>query len=263
MQVTTSDRTQLARLGFVVRRGVFDPAPLAAEVTRALREGTSPLPEAGEPPRFRYVPMMCELTPVSLRLLDQLAVLAGDLLGDEVLPTRAKGVEYRAPTGWHADTNLNVHSIGMLAYLDPMEAGQGALEVVPGSHEELSAHALAPTGNVFGAHRSLELATDPGDLIIMDERLLHRSTSADRRRQWRVDYLPVPRTPTQRAVVRGYFKELLAGDDGYDRDRYPSYGAHWRTSSRPSNAVLGALGAYDAWPGNKECRPPGEPTFRR
>lgn len=246
MQVRTSDRTQLARLGFVVLRGVFDPAPLAAEVTRALREGTSPLPEAGELPRFRYVPMMCELTPVSLGLLDQLAVLAVDLLGDEVLPTRAKGVEYRTPTAWHADTNLSVRSIGMLAYLDPMEAGQGALEVVPGSHEELSARALAPTENVFGAQRSLELATDPGDLIIMDERLLHRSTSVDRRRQWRVDFLPVPRTPAQRAVARGYFRELFADDDGYDRDRYPSYGAHWRTSSRPSTAILGDLGAYDA-----------------
>ena len=83
--------------GFVVLRGCFDPAPLGAEIDRAFAEGFLPasgltvLSQGTGEVSFRYLPMMCERTPVSLGLLDRLAAVAGELLGREVLPGRVKG----------------------------------------------------------------------------------------------------------------------------------------------------------------------------
>ena len=39
---------------------------------------------------FRYVPMLCKRTPVSLALVDALAVTAAKLLDRAVIPVRAK-----------------------------------------------------------------------------------------------------------------------------------------------------------------------------
>jgi hypothetical protein len=36
------------------------------------------------------------------------------------------------------------------------------------------------------------IETEPGDLIVIDEHLFHASSGGAVRRQWRVDYLPVP-----------------------------------------------------------------------
>ena len=83
---------------------------------------------------FRYVPMMCERTPVSVGLIDRYAVIAAELLGRPVLPGRAKGTWYQSDTGWHRDSVGDIASLGVLAYLEPLDAATGALRVVPGSH---------------------------------------------------------------------------------------------------------------------------------
>jgi hypothetical protein len=58
----------------------------------------------------RYVPMMCEQTPVSLAFLDAFAHPAAVLLGGPVLPVRAKSVLYFAATAWHRDSVQDVPS---------------------------------------------------------------------------------------------------------------------------------------------------------
>jgi hypothetical protein len=70
--VTTSFDTT----GYVVLRAAFDAASLAPELDRALdegvgRRGDAQVGDAGI--AFRYVPMMCEWTPVSLALIDTMA----------------------------------------------------------------------------------------------------------------------------------------------------------------------------------------------
>ena len=56
----------------MVLRGVFDPAPLSEEVDLAFAEGFRPGHEGHVislgtgTVRFRYLPMMCDRTPVSL-----------------------------------------------------------------------------------------------------------------------------------------------------------------------------------------------------
>src|SRR5689334_20753130 len=83
---------------------------------------------------FQYVPMMTAETPVSLSLLDRAGALAEALLGAPVLPTRAKAVRYTGNSPWHTDSESRVTSIGVIAYCEALQAGNGALRVLPGSH---------------------------------------------------------------------------------------------------------------------------------
>lgn len=237
-------------LGFAVLRRFFDAPPLAEEMDRVLRDGlVSDLPAPGAI-RFRYVPMMTGETPASLALLDRIEGLALELLGGPVLPTRAKGTVYSGASPWHTDSTLPLVSIGFIAYLEPLGEHEGALRVLPGSHHAAFRDALRAIGvegaaaPAFPAH---VVATEPGDLILMDEHLFHASFGGRIRRQWRVDFLRDPESEDGDALVKSYFAGIYPPDwdGGYDVDRYPSYGLDWRRSSRASVARLGALGVYE------------------
>ena len=92
------------------------------------------------------------------------------------------------------------------------------------------------------------LATDPGDVILMNEHVLHAAFGGSVRRQWRVDYLRVPVGIEEITLAKSYFASLYdhEWDGGYDVDRYPSYGPDWRRSSRAAVTQLEALGVYEA-----------------
>jgi hypothetical protein len=230
--------------GYVVLRGAFDPAPLSAEVDRALADG---LPGAFAADvaggiSGRYLPLMNERTPVSLELLDRFGAVAADLLGRAVLPVRAKCVVYFGDAGWHHDSDLDMASLAFAAYLEPLDAGNGALRVRPGSHRRPEAADVIDHGS-----EGVALPTEPGDVIVFDERLWHASFGGTDRRQWRVDFVVEPRTASEEAAVRAYFAGTYAPDwdGGYDVDRYPTYGPHWLASGRPAVERLRELGVYD------------------
>ncbi|HLM64349.1 MAG TPA: phytanoyl-CoA dioxygenase family protein [Acidimicrobiales bacterium] len=228
------DVARFADAGFVVLRNVFDPAPLSHEVDRALNEGLTSRPGTGGD-AFRYLPMMCERTPESLALLDTLARPAAQLLGRPVIPLRGKGTRYSGATAWHRDSEVDVDSIGCVAYLEPLRAGTGALRVVPGSHRDPS----------LGESLAEAIETVPGDVIAFDEHLLHASFGGVGRRQWRVDFLADP-DAAEVARLRGYLATIFdpAWDSGYDAGRYPSYGAAWLRWPRPWVERLRELGVY-------------------
>lgn len=234
--------------GFVVLRGAFDPGPLSDEVDRAFAKGLRASPTdntGGGGVEFRYVPMMCERTPVSMSLIDALAGPAADLLGRPALPVRAKGTRYFGGSAAHRDSELEVASVGFLAYLEPLTASSGALRVRPGSHV-----AFATDGNdALDALEALSEAveTEPGDVIAFDEHLMHGSTGGRDRRQWRVDFVVDPVDAAETARVRESFSLIFPADwEGrYDVDRYPSYGAYWRSTNRPWVERLRELGVYE------------------
>ena len=251
LMVTLQPLSELAEtfraFGFVVLRQFFDPAPLAGEVDEALADGLLSGGAHVRGARFQYVPMMTSRTPESLSLLDRAATVAEAVLGGAVLPTRAKAIRYIGDTPWHIDSALAIESIGFLAYLEPLRADTGALRVLPGSH-------LQPfAGLVRARARAADLwipdhvvLTEPGDMIVMDEHLLHASAGGGVRRQWRVDHLRVPDGEDARSRTKAYFAELFAPEEScYDVDRYPSYGSGWHRSGRPAVEQLGALGVYE------------------
>jgi hypothetical protein len=159
-----------------------------------------------------------------------------------VLPLRAKGTRYGGSSGWHSDSELDVPSIGFVAYLEPVEAHNGALRVQPGSHRS------GPTDDAARPVAEGEaLETAPGDVIAFDEHLVHGSSGGFSRRQWRVDFLIDPLDAQEETLVRDYFGRIYAigWDGGYHADRYPSYGSAWRNANRPWTQRLRELGVYD------------------
>jgi hypothetical protein len=260
-----SQATQFRESGFVVLRGAFDPAPLSVEIDRAFAEGLWPgvgahvISQGTGDVSFRYLPMMCERTPVSLELLDRFAIVAAQLLGRDVLPGRAKGSRYYGDTGWHRDSENSLATMGFLAYLEPLRTRTGALRVLPGSHEDLSV-TLPPS---FGSDNDVSdhaIQTEPGDVIAFDEHLIHGSQGGNERRQWRVDFVVDPGSSEEEARAQEYFAQIFPNGQrkpSYDASIYPSYGPYWQTLDRPWTARLYELGVY------QRARVAEQPPFRR
>jgi hypothetical protein len=237
------------RDGFVVLRGAFDPSALAEEFDIVRRDafGDCQLAETraqgSGTVTFLYAPMMGERTPVSVALIDRVSVHAAELVGRPVLPGRAKGTWYEGDTAWHRDSTDDLVSVGVLAYLEPLDATTGALRVLPGSH----VHADAPLPE-RGATAGEALETEPGDVIIFDEHLIHGSARGRLRRQWRVDFVIDPGNERELAAVDVWFAQSIPDErleTAYDAERYPSYGPHWQALDRPWTSRLRELGVYD------------------
>jgi hypothetical protein len=242
---------QFRESGFVVLRGLFDPAPLGKELDRAFGEGFRPgdevnvLSQGTGNVSFRYLPMMCERTPVSLALLDRLAIVAAELLGREVLPGRVKGTRYFGDTAWHRDSEQALATMGFLAYLEPLKSQTGALRVVPGSHISQFPLPTGFKGKLAGQSQAVQ--TEPGDVVAFDEHLVHGSHGGTERRQWRADFVVDPKTADEETRVDGYFGQIFAAGQGkapYDATRYPSYGPYWQSLDRSWTARLDDLGVY-------------------
>jgi hypothetical protein len=254
VEIGDDEREHLLTDGFVVLRQAFDPAPLTDEVDRSLtlgwRDEVAPHRGSGGV-RFRYLPMTSARTPVSLDLVERFWPTAGALLGRRVLPGRAKGTEYLGGAGWHRDSGLPVASVGFLAYLEPLSPGRGALRILPGSHrdehvvERFLAEAEAEPGR-DEAGRAVE--TDPGDVVVLDEHVLHGSSGGVRRRQWRVDYVAEPESEAEEAEVRAWYAGSFppGWEPGYDIELFPSFGPDWLGSGQPWVAAMARLGAYEA-----------------
>jgi hypothetical protein len=230
---------ELRHAGFVLFRRFFDPVPLAVELDGAIRDGISPTQPvqrfaAGNGTvSLQYVPMMCERTPVSMDLTSILASVAEDLLQRAVLPGRAKGTKYVGDTSWHRDSELGIASLGCIAYLDRLTAATGALRVVPLSHRNRTIELPAA-----GCHTGVTIESEPGDVIVFDEHLVHGSSGGRERRQWRVDFVIDP-ADSEIAAVQQWFAQSVPderGDVGYDARLYPSYGEYWQ-SRHPRSAT--------------------------
>ena len=236
--------------GFVVLRGFFDPGPLAAEIDSVLADGLCTRHSDVSGTRFQYVPMMTAQTPESLSLLDRAEQVAAALLEGPVLPTRAKGVRYFGETSWHTDSEGLLLSVGALAYLEPVGAESGALRVLPGSQHPQFGNAIRAVGAATLTASPLPahvIATEPGDLIFLDERLFHASVGGETRRQWRADFVKAPVGPEAVRRTKAYFANIYPADwdGGYDVDQFPTYGPDWLASNRPAVAQLEALGVYE------------------
>ena len=232
--------------GFVVLGGFFEPDSLATEIDRVMANGLGTDMSRSGNIQFQYVPMMTAETPVSLSLLDRAESAASAVLGGPVIPTRAKGVRYFGDTPWHTDSDSSLISVGFLAYLEPVRAESGALRVLPGSHHPQFGDAIRALGTADLTALTLPyhvVATEPGDMILLDEHLFHASFGGGTRRQWRVDYVQSPVGAEAEHRTKLYLASIYAPDwdGGYDVNRYPSYGPDWRNSqSRIRGAARGA-----------------------
>lgn len=190
-KVSSVDVAHYRRDGFVVLRDAFDAPRLTAEARAALEDGfvaraaTNVSAEAAI--AFRYLPTMSERAPYCLELLRNFAGRARRLLGTDVLPVRAKAVEYHGSSSWHRDSEADVASAGFACYLEPLTATTGALRVVPGSHRD----GRPATGEAD--RDAVAIETVPDDVIVFDEHLLHSSAGGNVRATRRRSVEPAQR----------------------------------------------------------------------
>jgi ectoine hydroxylase-related dioxygenase (phytanoyl-CoA dioxygenase family) len=242
-------RQHFDTFGFAVLRRFADVDALSAEFDACMSDAfadPSHTNSGSAGNEFRYVPTMCERTPNSLALMRQLAPVASAILHAPVLPSRAKATRYRGSTKWHRDLDSSLRTVSFLFYLQPVVAESGALRVLPGSHFAAYAGAIQQYVTMTGAVPGTAIPTLPGDAIALDERLFHASSGGLERRQWRVDF--VADLPGTDQALRDYFAGQYAPgwNGGYDVDRYPSYGEHWRSLDASWSRRLDELGAFQA-----------------
>jgi hypothetical protein len=108
---------------------------------------------------------------------------------------------YVGDTGWHSDTDWSGKARGkpprvfykMAFYLDPVDAGSGALRVIPGSHrygdrfaEDLQA-VLRGAQEALGIHGSqvpaIPLRSEPGDVVVFNQNTKHSAWGGSNRRR--------------------------------------------------------------------------------
>lgn len=245
--------------GYLVLPGFFEPA-----LVEGLRDEIVRTMLAVHGDRYHERPAMsgmaghytCLLGPWAPRTVDlvdsrRLVGLAERLVGGSVLPSPCdtQGILYFDHAGWHDDTGIAIRGVKFVAYLEPLQADDGALRVLPASHR------LPDAGRAFGHLYSLDvqvpdvpgqvLATRPGDVIAFDPLLYHASWGGRDRHQWSTMYLRDAITPSWRQGLIDWY------DDG------ASYVENLPEGWRPFDHTWVAEGSGDnAFPGSSRLRLP-------
>jgi hypothetical protein len=150
----------------------------------------------------RFIPMFLERDEYLRSLLDDPRVtgIAKALLGEPYRVNGSDGSIYDCGTLYHSDgygADMSVLNIKMALYLEPVDASSGAIRVLPGTHHHEDAFSrklhevlyrnMESSPEAFGASitqvPSHVLASEPGDLLLWNYRLLHASCWAGNRRR--------------------------------------------------------------------------------
>jgi phytanoyl-CoA dioxygenase PhyH len=250
--------------GYVVLRGLFDQrevAELTGEVTRELTAAFGVIGAAPDTGGVSgdYLPLTVDRAPLSQALMaddPRLYQGAAALLDSPVVPTPPIGTCFTSNAGWHTDQGPAIGGLKYLAHLQPRTAADGALRVIPGSHEpgftaRLRAYwRLDPATQGFAGWPvpCVALETAPGDVIAFDEHLWHSSSGGERRLAWTVEYLPWPGLgdPDRLRVTR----ELITDCADFDVDGWPAWSDWVAGATTPSRKLaverLRLLGVVDA-----------------
>jgi Phytanoyl-CoA dioxygenase (PhyH) len=259
--------------GFVVLPGWLDEpqaAELSQELDRALRDGYRAHfgdREASDDVFGRWLPMMSrQRTPISLGLVEDPRFLgaARQLLDGPVLPTFAEGYLLSGEAGFHSDCGTGSQGVKFVAYLEPLTAATGALQLLAGSHHPDFGAAIASwdirhpamdSEGLRGKLATLPCAaaeTQPGDVIAFDWHTWHASVGGRDRRQWTISYAKDPATSDEAGRLRDFLASLVPdGDQPFDHHANPCYDRHWLDpdSAHPDRAALSArmrqLGVFE------------------
>ena len=153
--LTTDEVAQFDALGFVIRRGAFGSAEVAAavrELEAVCADFLGHAPGGGDVVwKPRFVEGSRALT--DLVADDRVYLAVCDLLGDDVLWSGSECMwsfdDSLADHDWHADggwlpEQTAPFRLKVMLYLDPLRADTGALRVIPGSHRSLLHESLLP-----------------------------------------------------------------------------------------------------------------------
>jgi phytanoyl-CoA dioxygenase PhyH len=187
--------------GFLVLVGALDGVTLGGlieEVDAAIATAGPRDTETGGV-TGHYVPAGDRQT--SAELVQRFQPLAEQLLGREAFPVAAHEILFFGEAWWHVDVGPDVPALKVAAYLETLDAGSGALRVIPGTH-------LIPQGELAALHRMnphqvpcYVIESKPGDVIVFHAHLWHAALNGRDRRQWSVEYFAFPANERERSEL--------------------------------------------------------------
>lgn len=111
--------------------------------------------------------------------------------GKRLVQTASTGNLHAGDNPWHVDgVGTRGAHVRINVYLDPVAVGRGCLLVVPGSHRFAPRQSGSPRAPIIplpgwydpaGAWIGLE--SEPGDVVVIDRRLIHAALGGGRRRR--------------------------------------------------------------------------------
>ena len=172
-------------------------------------------------PCINHSPYLCTLLDD-----DRIHGIATSFLGDDYQYWNSDGNYYVGDTRWHSDGGWPepVGFYKLAIYLDPVDADNGALRVIPGSHrcgerfaEEVHREIDQETfwgGLPPNEVPAVALSSEPGDVVLFIQVLKHAAFGGgSRRRMFTINYTPAvdaSREAAYRAVVESH--DYTAGD---------------------------------------------------
>jgi hypothetical protein len=138
----------------------------------------------------------------SAELVQRFRPLAEQLLGREAFPVAAHEMLFFGEAWWHVDVGPDVPALKVAVYLETLDARNGALRVIPGTH-------LIPQGKLGALHRMnphqvpcYVIESKPGDVIVFHAHLWHAALNGRDRRQWSVEYFAFPANERERSELK-------------------------------------------------------------
>ena len=224
--LTAEQIAHFETFGFLKLQQVFTPEEIAL-MTRESNEimdeqrGSQPFDDQkwqAVQPFFERKPFLSQL-PAD----DRIYGLAEGLLGPDFLLIGTEGNLHVGQTPWHGGTREgdSLPGIKVTFYLDSVTKETGALRVIPGSHRPSSPDYLQvlydrnyqpdfmPFGVAPSEVPSYPLESQPGDLVVFTENVLHASFGGKPgRHQHAVSFMASPKTVEETEYVRGLYSGM-------------------------------------------------------
>jgi len=135
---------------------------------------------------------------VSAELVERFQPLADELLVCETFPVAPHEILFFDEAWWHTDVGPDVRALKIAVYLETLEARNGALRVLPGTH-------LIPQRALNVLHRINPhqvpchvIECRPGDVIVFHVHVWHAALNGRDRRQWSAEYFAFPEDERER-----------------------------------------------------------------
>jgi hypothetical protein len=139
--------------------------------------------------------------PASARLVRRFHPIAEQLLARDCFPAAAHEILFFAEKGWHVDLGPDVPALKVAVYLETLDARNGALRVLPATHQIPQAQ-LGTLHRMNPHHVPCHVVESrPGDAIFFHMHLWHAALNGRDRRQWSVEYFAFPEDDRERGEL--------------------------------------------------------------
>ena len=240
MRLTEQQINHFRTFGFIIFRQLLSPA----EMTRYLAEFDAGLDALMGGARHDGIKrfhggLMDANTPFIASLVDdpRFADVAEQLLDRPMLGIVTDGNYYVGDTAWHPDSGtLDYVGIKFTIYGEVLDASNGALRVIPGSHRDpLYSEMKREPEAAFGVRPdevpAFVFETRPGDVLAFNLALWHGAFGGGRhRRMGTVVFYEDPKTPEALTAVQ---KTMRSNHATFARGGHQMYPPYWRSIDTP------------------------------